>query len=370
MNKLLTIILLFFLVVVLSKSEKTLASSLNMDIQIYGTEIEENDTLTNANVINPDGTSYTGNLSLSNDIDYYKFTLPQPGSVVINFKNSPNLNNNSWQVILYREDNEGNIKEYANMYAGKKASTTMNTLRLPAANYYIKIVAYNHSPSDYKIQVTYTPESTDSFEQEFNDSYKTANIIILGNTYAANLSISSDVDYYKFTLKKSSDMQIIFSNPKDLNSYYWSLSIYKEDKDGNLNELSSYNVGKEAKYTDKRKLSAGTYYIKIVSYNYSNVDYKLTVKENIPSKVTSLKSSKATSNSITLSWKSVTEATSYQVYRSTSKNSGYKLVKTVTNTTYVDKNLSSGKTYYYKVRAVDKKKQTGYFSSVLTAKTK
>lgn len=44
---------------------------------------------------------------------------------------------------------------------------------------------------------------------------------------------------------------------------------------------------------------------------------------------------------------------SYKVYRSTKKNSGYKLKKTLSATSFVDKNISQGKTYYYKVKALD-----------------
>ncbi len=44
--------------------------------------------------------------------------------------------------------------------------------------------------------------------------------------------------------------------------------------------------------------------------------------------------------------------TSYKVYRSARKNSGYSLKKTVTGTSYTDKSISHGKTYYYKVQAI------------------
>ena len=65
---------------------------------------------------------------------------------------------------------------------------------------------------------------------------------------------------------------------------------------------------------------------------------------------------KATKGKITVSWKKVTGATGYQVYRSTKKGSGYKLVGTITKGSkvkYVDKSSKkAGTKYYYKVRAV------------------
>lgn len=90
------------------------------------------------------------------------------------------------------------------------------------------------------------------------------------------------------------------------------------------------------------------------------------------SKVTSLKAAERKTTSIKLSWKKVTGATSYQVYRYT--NGKWKKIGTTTKTTYTDsKSLEKGTEYKYKVRAVQKvsSKTTRYgaYSSVLKAKT-
>ncbi|MBP3326862.1 MAG: hypothetical protein J6L77_10645 [Coprococcus sp.] len=45
-------------------------------------------------------------------------------------------------------------------------------------------------------------------------------------------------------------------------------------------------------------------------------------------------------------------ASSFKVYRSTKKNSGYQLIKETADTYYVDKSTKQGVTYYYKVRPV------------------
>lgn len=55
-----------------------------------------------------------------------------------------------------------------------------------------------------------------------------------------------------------------------------------------------------------------------------------------------------------VSWKQGTGATGYELYRSTSSNSGFGLVKDITNgstLTYRDTGLTIGTTYYYKVKA-------------------
>ena len=53
-----------------------------------------------------------------------------------------------------------------------------------------------------------------------------------------------------------------------------------------------------------------------------------------------------------VSWKKISGAVSYQVYRATSANGSYSLVKTTTGSYYKDTKAKAGKTYYYKVVAV------------------
>lgn len=65
-------------------------------------------------------------------------------------------------------------------------------------------------------------------------------------------------------------------------------------------------------------------------------------------------SATATKKAVTLQWEEVENSTVYKVYRATSKNGTYKLVKTVKKTTYKDKNLNANTKYFYKVQAVNK----------------
>ena len=70
-------------------------------------------------------------------------------------------------------------------------------------------------------------------------------------------------------------------------------------------------------------------------------------------------------------------ASGYEIYRSASEDGKYSRIKTVTKgsaKTYTDKSkVSSGKTYYYKIRAyrkVDGKKVYGAYSGVISKKAK
>ncbi|MCQ4635726.1 hypothetical protein NE619_03210 [Anaerovorax odorimutans] len=77
-----------------------------------------------------------------------------------------------------------------------------------------------------------------------------------------------------------------------------------------------------------------------------------------------------TYKSVKLSWKAVKGTDGYQVYRATKKNGSYKKVKTTASKSWTNKNLTTGKTYYYKVRTYKKengKTTYGGFSKTVKA---
>ncbi len=96
----------------------------------------------------------------------------------------------------------------------------------------------------------------------------------------------------------------------------------------------------------------------------------VTIKPAAP---TSVKVASAGYNNAKVTWGKVSGASGYVVYRSTSKTGTYSAVKAVTSNTlsYTDTGLTTGKTYYYTVRAyatVGTSKVYGDYSSVVYAK--
>lgn len=72
-----------------------------------------------------------------------------------------------------------------------------------------------------------------------------------------------------------------------------------------------------------------------------------TSKPNTPTGVKAT----AGSSSISVTWNSVSGATSYNIYRSTSASGSYSYQTSVYSTSYTDYNVNAGTTYYYKVSA-------------------
>ncbi len=130
-------------------------------------------------------------------------------------------------------------------------------------------------------------------------------------------------------------------------------------------------------YTDKSLTTGKTYYYKVRAYRtigatkvagaYSPI-VSAAPKPAAPAGVAAVRVS---NSSIKVSWKKVSGATQYQLYRATSKTGTYTKIKETTSLSYTNKGLKDNKTYYYKVRAYhteNGKKVYGSWSSVVKAK--
>ena len=219
----------------------------------------------------------------------------------------------------------GNVKAVANKADG---SITVTWNPVAGADYY---------------RVYRTTSSWNSYNKDSNSySYNYGSSAVVPNYVADSTTVSG----YKFVseLKETTitDREIKYTyngatsteykGPKAGVKYYYYVVAYKNGKS------YEYKDSADATYTSGASKSAS-----------AMVSAAKIAKPTSPK-------AKATKGKITVSWKKVTGATGYQVYRSTKKGSGYKLVGTITKGSkvkYVDKSSKkAGTKYYYKVRAV------------------
>lgn len=125
--------------------------------------------------------------------------------------------------------------------------------------------------------------------------------------------------------------------------------------------------------------TAGTKKI-TVSYRGKETQFTVEVKVKSDGNIQApaapkIKKGTCTYNSIQIKWDKVNGASGYEIYRSTSKNGSYNLIKTIDKqgtTNFKNTKLSFNKTYYYKVKAYTKSGATvaaSGFSNILKAKT-
>ena len=167
---------------------------------------------------------------------------------------------------------------------------------------------------------------------------------------------------------------ISWSSSSDMSGYRIYRSTEKNGTYTRVKTITDVTDGTMT-YTDKKVETGVKYYYKVCTYNsyfsYTNGTYSeiksVTPKPAVPT----LKAKSSGYNSIKLTWgKAETGVDGYAIYRSTSKNGTYKRIKTIksrTTVSYTNKKLTTGKKYYYKIKAYTKNNGKTYWSSASSA---
>lgn len=147
-----------------------------------------------------------------------------------------------------------------------------------------------------------------------------------------------------------------------------SYKIYRADSKNGTYKLMK--TTSSTSYVNTSATAGKTYYYKVkavaadgMSSNYSSVVTRTCdLKKPV---VTASNVSSSGKNKIT--WDAVEGATSYKIYRATTKNGEYKFMKTTASTSYINTSAVSGTTYYYKVKAIcSNSAADSAYSSIIT----
>ncbi len=222
-------------------------------------------------------------------------------------------------------------------------------------------------------------------------SVKTKNADVAYSSYSSKKSVTirPATTTVKVATNTYNTLKISWSKVKGTESdgYVTGYEIYRStSKNGTYKKIATVKGGTNTTYTDKSLKTGTKYYYRVKAYCtvkkekvYSSFSSKASAKV-VPAATKISAVTSASYNSISVTWSKVKGTasdgyvTGYEIYRSTSKDSGYKKVATITSGStkkYKDKNLATGTTYYYKIRAfctVSKKKIYSAYSNVKSAK--
>lgn len=338
-------------------------------------EEEVNNTISTANTIKS-GTAYNGSIATTDDKDYYKVEMNKKGYLQFKFTHANTGNTATHYRISVLNSAGSNIYEVTN--AGVDTLYVSDKIGLAKGTYYVLVsVSSTLYTGDYGLTVT--TKAASNWESEVNGDTATANSLKVGKEmHGVISSYSGDLDYYKFTLDKTSYVNVSLSHKK-MNVAGTSWYVYLLKSNGSrLNYLTDhlYSYAGDA-YTESTaiKMEKGTYYVVVraAAGNKNAVGEEYTVSVNKISakkpKVSSVKSGGY--HKLKVTWKAVPGAVSYTIARSTSKDGSYTEVKTIDNVStisWTDKSVTTGKTYYYKVKAKvaleNTTKESGYSKAV------
>jgi len=222
---------------------------------------------------------------------------------------------------------------YVQVYS-KIGSTVGDQTRLYSGNTYISRSVTNGQV--YYIRVT--PYSS-SYSGTYKIAFNTSSTPPFSGSAPSNVTASA---------ASSSSITISWSSVPSVSGYYVYRSSSSSGTYSNIGSTSNTS------YTDTELSDSTTYYYRISAYNsflegsQSSYAYATTGIPSTPSNVTA---SAASSSSITISWSSVSPASGYYVYRSSSSSGTYSNIGSTSSTSYTNTGLSASTTYYYRVSA-------------------
>ena len=164
--------------------------------------------------------------------------------------------------------------------------------RLPAGEYYFKSYYAGDTSEKKKITLNFVSEAASNYEQEFNDSFDTANAINYNIAYYGNLNsykdmygkyASNDKDYYKLNFPSDGSIYLEFlPSYTNEDSHNYTYTVYNEDIYRNTHELCSggFGIDMESQFSPKLRITGGVYYVKIeASWNswLKPTDYQFKV---------------------------------------------------------------------------------------------
>ena len=121
-------------------------------------------------------------------------------------------------------------------------------------------------------------------------------------------------------------------------------------------------------YTNTGAKAGVTYYYKVKAVNSAGESAFSNVVSGKTTVTTLTMGHSASSGKPQLTWKAVSGAASYRVYRATTKNGAYSVINTTKALTYTNTGAALGTTYYYKVEALNASGKSMGFSAVVEGK--
>lgn len=203
-----------------------------------------------------------------------------------------------------------------------------------------------------------------------------------GNRYSSYSAVKTidltvpATSWNAFKVKSYSSVELSWEK-KSVDGY----QIYRKTNSGEYSHIKTLAGSGSCSYIDGTVTPNNAYSYKIRGFvmvngkNYYSVYTAIKNAELSMAKPEATKASVSGGTKVKVTWKRDSKASGYYVYRATSKNGAYKKVKDITSNKTVswsDSEISTGKTYYYKIRAYVKSSigtKTSAYSNVVSVKT-
>ena len=246
------------------------------------------------------GTTYSGSITSSNTIDYYKFTIGSSGRITLTATAGMR-----W-IYYCIYDSAGNELWYVNpnWNSTTELISTSETIDLTKGTYYFAAKQDGSYTGNYSFRLNFDTagESFTEVGSGSNNSMNSASTISVNTNYKGQIAKNDEKDFYKFTLASSGRIAISATAKMQWIYYY----VYDSSGNQLWSQNPNWNSTTESISTSEIiDLTKGTYYF-VVSRDGSytgNYSFKLgytNANESFTETGSGSNNTMASANSITL----------------------------------------------------------------------
>ena len=235
--------------------------------------------------LNTDNSWISGTISKADEVDYYSVRLDKAGWLTVDYQG---LSVGDSYIEIYNYDL---TKKYRSTHVWDSSDISpqnnTNVLAIESGRYIIKILGYRNHTGGYRVRSSFKPANNN--ESINNDSFFTAQSLMVNQMVTGFISEDDELDFYKIQLNSSKTIRILYTSYID-NSY---LQIWNKDYI-EVSNKHTWGASEESPQTNvyEEKLPAGTYYIKIYNYHNTTGRYTLKYQEKVLAKSISVTGNK------------------------------------------------------------------------------
>ena len=276
---------------------------------------------------------------------------------------------NGYASLFYRLANDAGIDcRFITGTAG--GYHAWNIVRMDNGKYYCLDATWDEGQTNYR----YFLKGTTEFGQDHtvitdeNNTYFWNQYPVSATDFDPNAPLPPAAPTVTMTYSDSGKPKLTWNAVSGATSY----RVFRSESRGTGYSLLGTTTS--TSYTNTGAAVGKTYYYRVKAVNsvgtsgYSNI-VSGKAKTAAPA-APSVTIGNSSTGKPQLTWKAVSGAVKYEVYRSTRQNSGYSLLGTTTSTSYVNTGASTGTTYYYRVKAVNRNGMASGYSNIVSGKAK
>jgi len=223
--------------------------------------------------------SFNNFVGVTDTLDYYKFSLAVTNNVNLQLSGLSDFTN----LRLIQDSNGNGIFDSSDFSVNTSSGSTASISRtLGAGTYFVLVEPFSGRNTNYNLSLSASP-ATVTTPRDPGQNLANALVISSGQTYTDFVGVADTLDYYKFSLAVTNNVNLQLSGLSD----FTNLRLIRDSNNNGIFDSSDFRVNTSGSSTASISeiLGAGTYFALVEPFSGRNTNYNLSLSAS-PATVT------------------------------------------------------------------------------------